>query len=140
MILKYCSIWLLFLHYCPRCMSYIYVKCCGEVLRFPCHHCLSKASSVEVEKIFKDFQHNIARTTTQGPFMYEPQRTKNTSHIGNATVCHFLFFFFSSHAQDGVEVVKSGKESCVISSKRPSKNSNKPLLYGRFVKVFNICF
>lgn len=49
-----------------------------------------------------------------------------------------FFFFFSSHAQDGVEVVKSGKESCVISSKRPSKNSNKPLLYGRFVKVFNI--
>lgn len=138
--MKYCSIWLLFLHYCPICMSYIFVKCCGEVLRFPCHHCLSKASSIEVEKIFKDFQHNIARTTTQGPFMYEPQRTKNTSHIGNATVCHFVFFFFSSHAQDGVEVVKSGKESCVISSKRPSKNSNKPLLYGRFVKVFNICF
>lgn len=36
---------------------------------------------------------------------------------------------------DGVEVVKSGKESCVISNKRPSKNSNKPLLYGRFVKA-----
>ncbi|RMX60062.1 hypothetical protein pdam_00004517 [Pocillopora damicornis] len=36
---------------------------------------------------------------------------------------------------DGVEVVKSGKESCVISSKRPSKNSNKSLLYGRFVKA-----
>ena len=93
LILKYCSIWLLFLHYCPICMSYIFVKCCGEVLRFPCHHCLSKATSVEVEKIFKDFQHNITRTTTQGPFMYEPQRTKNTSHIRNATVCHFVFFF-----------------------------------------------
>lgn len=51
--------------------------------------------------------------------------------------CVSLFFYM---VQDGVEVVKSGKESCVISNKRPSKNSNKPLLYGRFVKVFNTLF
>ena len=137
--MKYCSIWLLFLHYCPICMSYIFVKCCGEVLRFPCHHCLSKASSIEVEKIFKDFQHNITRKTTQGQFMYEPQRKKKHKSYKKCSSVSFCFFS-SSHAQDGVEVVKSGKESCVISSKRPSKNSNKPLLYGRFVKVFNICF
>ena len=40
--------------------------------------------------------------------------------------------------QEGVEVVKSNKESCAVSNKRPSKNTNKPLLYGRFVKV-NYC-
>ena len=37
--------------------------------------------------------------------------------------------------QEGVKVVKSSKETCSVSNKRPSKNSNKPRLYGRFVKV-----
>lgn len=36
---------------------------------------------------------------------------------------------------EGVEVVKSSNDSCTVSSKRPSKNRNKPLLYGRFVKA-----
>jgi len=36
---------------------------------------------------------------------------------------------------EGVEVVKSSKHSCTVSNKRPSKNANKPLLYGRFVKA-----
>ena len=32
-------------------------------------------------------------------------------------------------------VLKSSKETCSVSNKRPSKNTNKPRLYGRFVKV-----
>ncbi|XP_027042238.1 G patch domain-containing protein 4-like [Pocillopora damicornis] len=52
-------------------------------------------------------------------------------HVFNKTAKSIVV----QESNDGVEVVKSGKESCVISSKRPSKNSNKSLLYGRFVKA-----
>jgi len=52
-------------------------------------------------------------------------------HVFNKTAKSIVV----QESDEGVEVVKSSKDSCTVSSKRPSKNTNKPLLYGRFVKA-----
>ncbi|KAL9955390.1 hypothetical protein ACROYT_G036702 [Oculina patagonica] len=52
-------------------------------------------------------------------------------HVFNKTAKSIVV----QESDEGVEVVKSSKESCTVSNKRPSKNTNKPLLYGRFVKA-----